>query len=85
MVNRFPPLQNLLMPRRTDIIDGTWDYGELTAVLIGLAQFGTVGLSHWRALGFSPWLENWLLSGLAIVAIAKAVTVTFDPFLYFRF
>jgi alginate O-acetyltransferase complex protein AlgI len=43
------------------------------------------GIARWQALRFSPLVENWLLSGLAIVAIGKAVTVTFNPFLYFRF
>ncbi len=39
----------------------------------------------WRALTMSPIVENWLLSGLALISIGKAITVTFSPFLYFRF
>jgi alginate O-acetyltransferase complex protein AlgI len=44
-----------------------------------------VTLGVWRALPPARAIEAWLLGGLSLLAIAKAVTVTFNPFLYFRF
>jgi alginate O-acetyltransferase complex protein AlgI len=39
----------------------------------------------WRGWRPSLLAENWALSVLALFALSKAVTVTFNPFLYFRF
>lgn len=66
--------------------DMTW--AIIMGCLISLLPAGRLfqkGFSLWQALRFSPLIENWLLSGLAMVAMGKAVTVTFHPFLYFRF
>jgi alginate O-acetyltransferase complex protein AlgI len=40
---------------------------------------------RWRSIKISRAVENWLLSSIALISIGKAITVTFNPFLYFRF
>jgi alginate O-acetyltransferase complex protein AlgI len=84
-------MQALVMPGRLGTtIYTTPDIGWALGLgcLISLIPAGPWfrrGLAAWQGLRWSPLLENWLLSGLAVVAIGKAVTVTFNPFLYFRF
>jgi alginate O-acetyltransferase complex protein AlgI len=53
--------------------------------LIPAFNFFHVALASWRSLKLSLIVENYLLSGIALIAIGKAITVTFNPFLYFRF
>jgi alginate O-acetyltransferase complex protein AlgI len=84
-------IQAMVMPGRSGItIYMTANIGWAIVVgtilsLIPAWKFCQSGLSRWQTLRFGPLVENWFLSGLAIVAIGKAVTVTFNPFLYFRF
>jgi alginate O-acetyltransferase complex protein AlgI len=42
-------------------------------------------IAMWRSFRGSHFVESALLGGIALIAIGKAVTVTFNPFLYFRF
>lgn len=42
-------------------------------------------MALWRSVKISRFVETWLLSCIALLALSKAVTVTFNPFLYFRF
>ena len=42
-------------------------------------------LNGWRSWRSARLVENWLLGALSLFALGKAVTVTFNPFLYFRF
>lgn len=42
-------------------------------------------IATWHSFQGSRFVENAILSGVALIAIGKAVTVTFNPFLYFRF
>lgn len=39
----------------------------------------------WQAFKLSPMLDAVMLTGVGMFAVGKAVTVTFNPFLYFRF
>ena len=42
-------------------------------------------LNGWRSWRFARLVENWMLGALSLFTLGKAVTVTFNPFLYFRF
>ena len=42
-------------------------------------------LSAWRGWRPARLAENWMLGAISLFALGKAVTVTFNPFLYFRF
>lgn len=53
--------------------------------LMPMLRFYDAMMKIWRTLRISRPLEIVLLSSVALLAIAKSVTITFNPFLYFRF
>jgi alginate O-acetyltransferase complex protein AlgI len=58
--------------------------GCFLSFIPAVKQFDAV-VKLWRSWKASRCLENLALSSLAFIALGKAVTVTFQPFLYFRF
>jgi alginate O-acetyltransferase complex protein AlgI len=53
--------------------------------LIPALRLYDVIMMTWKTCRISRPIEALLLSSVALLALAKAVTVTFNPFLYFRF
>ena len=69
------------------ITDNVW-----CAIMIGLlisfvpaTKTYKFALKTWGSLRNSLIIENWALSTLSLLAISRVVTLTFNPFLYFRF
>ncbi len=57
---------------------------SLWSLIPAIGEFDAV-ITAWRSLKVSRVLESLVLSSLAFITLGKTITVTFNPFLYFRF